>query len=295
MQCPFLQETRVESCRRAAVKKFIPRAPENMAGEKCRNAGWRECSVWLANREPAVGETTCCPLLEEALVQFCGASPVRKFVPYSELAGCRCAGDGFRYCDAYLKLAHPRDPGAAIPPPGRLGLREYRLDGIRVPEWLRYSANHMWLDLGDNGRCHIGIDAFAARVIGTAERVSFVTLRGVARPGAAVTVRGVDLQLVFPNPVHITGVNLYLRADPARLTATPYTQGWLFEGRVPEALQADPDLAVDNSLVTGAEAEIWMRRELRRLPAGACAGGREEWLKLYHDFFSPCSNWKEPL
>jgi glycine cleavage system H lipoate-binding protein len=293
MQCPFLQETRVESCRRAAVRKLIPWAPENMAGEKCRTAAWRECPVWVQNREPDGDGGGVCPLLDEALVQFCAASPVRKFVPYSEPSGCRCAGDGFRYCDAYLTLAHPRDPGAAIPPPGRFGMREYRMEGIRVPEWLRYTVNHMWLDLSDEGLCHIGMDAFAARVIGAAERVSFVTLRGVARPGAVVTVRGVDLHLVFPNPIHITGVNLYLRADPARLTAAPYTQGWLFEGRAPEALQSEPDLEVTNGLITGPGAEAWMRKELRRLPANA--GGRDELLKLFHDFFSPCASWKGHL
>ena len=41
---------------------------------------------------------------------------------------------------------------------------------------------------------------------------------------------GVDLEVVFPNPFLLTGCNLYLRADPSRLAAEPYTGGWLFEG-----------------------------------------------------------------
>ena len=102
-----------------------------------------------------------------------------------------------------------------------------------MPDWLRYSANHMWLDVTDDGVCHAGIDAFLSRALGQVERISYVWQKGHHRPTAVLTAGGVDLEIVFPNPLLLTNCNLYLRADPARLTAEPYTGGWLFEG-VPE-------------------------------------------------------------
>lgn len=271
------------SCRRAAVRKLIPWAPEGMADEKCRSAAWRGCPTWIEHSEAAV-DGGFCPLLEESLVQYCSATPVRKFVPYSESSVCRCGAGGYRYCDAYLTLARPRDPGGAVPPANHADGREETIEGIRVPDWLYYTGNHMWADVSEDGCCHLGIDGFAARLFGDVERVSFVTQRGMSRPTAVLRIHGADLQLVFPNPIEITASNLYLRADPSRLTAEPYTQGWLFQGR----------MAARNGFLTGAEAVAWMKKEVMRLPAPS-GGGREELLRLFHDFFSPCASCKGQL
>ena len=48
------------------------------------------------------------------------------------------------------------------------------VDGIPVPLNLAYAPNHMWLDVGDDGCRHVGIDAFLARIIGTVDAISFV-------------------------------------------------------------------------------------------------------------------------
>jgi glycine cleavage system H lipoate-binding protein len=221
-------------------------------------------------------------------MQYCGAAPVTKMIPYSESQLSRCGSDRFRYCELYLSMAHP-------------GLPMEEVDGIPLPEWLRYSANHMWLDIGEDGICHAGIDAFLSRVLGQADRVSYVFQRGQHRPTAVVTVNGIDHELVFPNPFLITSCNLYLRAEPARLTTEPYTGGWLFEGEpAPETL---------DNLLQGAPARRWMEQEQHRIneflqqqpaPNGPLAadGGlfapglsrfldREHMLGLFHTFFSP--------
>ena len=41
-------------------------------------------------------------------MQYCGAAPVAKFVPYSESLLSRCGNDSFRYCELYLAMAHPK-------------------------------------------------------------------------------------------------------------------------------------------------------------------------------------------
>ena len=56
------------------------------------------------------------------------------------------------------------------------------VDGIAVPQWLHYAANHMWLDASEEGVYHIGIDALLARTLGQVERITYLTPRGVYIP-----------------------------------------------------------------------------------------------------------------
>jgi len=182
------------------------------------------------------------------------------------------------------------------------------VDGIPLPEWLRYSANHMWLDIGEDGVCHAGIDAFLGRALGQADRISYVWQHGQHRPTAVVTVNGIDHEIVFPNPFLLTSCNLYLRADPSRLTAEPYTGGWLFEGK--------PAPETTENLLQGVAARQWMEGEQHRIneflqqlpgPGGPLAadGGlfapglshhldRDSMLALFHTFFSPYASRTAP-
>ena len=81
-------------------------------------------------------------------------------------------------------------------------------DQIPLPDWLLYAGNHMWLDLTEDGVCHIGIDAFLSRALGKVDRISYVWTKGNHRPAAVITVGGMELELVFPNPLLVTGCNL---------------------------------------------------------------------------------------
>ena len=101
-------------------------------------------------------------------MQYCGAAPVTKFVPYSESLLSRCGNDGFRYCELYLGMAHPGQ------------WRRRSRTASRCPDWLRYSANHMWLDVTEDGICHAGIDAFLSRALGPIDRISYVWQNGRA-------------------------------------------------------------------------------------------------------------------
>src|SRR5205814_457842 len=114
-------------------------------------------------------------------MQYCAAAPVAKLVPYSESLLSRCGNDAFRYCELYLSMAHP-------------ALRAAEVDGVAMPEWLRYSANHMWLDVTGDGTCHAGIDAFLSRALGKVERIAYVWLKGEHRPAAVLTAGGVEYE-----------------------------------------------------------------------------------------------------
>jgi glycine cleavage system H lipoate-binding protein len=287
MTCPFLKEAQVKYCRTAAMRKLIPLTQTGQTTEKCSAAAHTTCAAFRARPLEDTGEV--CPYLDESLMQYCAAAPVSKLVPYSESLLSRCGNDGFRYCELYLAMAHPELPAESA-------------DGVGLPGWLRYAPNHLWLDVSADGVCHIGIDAFLARTLGSVDSITYVWQKGLHRPAVVLTVDGADLELVFPNPLLLTNCNLYVRAQPNRITAEPYTSGWLFEG-IAEAETSD-------RLMTGEAAQAWMEEEQRRLNESlqrahsvAADGGlprpgifqrldREERLALFHEFFSPFASGK---
>jgi glycine cleavage system H lipoate-binding protein len=288
MTCPFLREAQVKYCQTAAVRKLIPLAVAARSADKCSSAGYTGCSVYQS-QPVAESAAAACPYLRESLMQYCAAAPVAKMVPYSESLLSRCGSDSFRYCELYLSMAHPEHGAEEV-------------DGIRMPDWLQYSANHMWLDITEDGTCHAGIDAFLGRALGKVDRIAYVWQRGEHRPAAVLSVGGTDYEIVFPNSFLLTNCNLYLRADPGRLTTQPYTAGWLFEGT--------PGNATTRDLMQGAEARRWMEVEQRRIneflqdgPCAADGGMFAESLPqvlsscrmraLFHEFFSPYARKRE--
>jgi glycine cleavage system H lipoate-binding protein len=283
----------------AGVRKMIPLTgglgPDGLPPpEKCTSTAYTTCQVFQRQAVEAAAVSRC-PWLQESLMQYCGAAPVPRFVPYSESMISRCGNGSFRYCQVYLSLAHPEQDIDEV-------------DGVPMPTWLRYTANHMWLDVAIDGSCHAGIDAFLARALGKLDRIGYVWLKGQHRPVAIFTVRGVDVQIEFPNRMNLTGCNLYLRSDPSRATTEPYRAGWLFEGTVlPETTEG---------LLEGAAAREWIEREHGRMnefihehliPEGAGtysadggvfspdlvhALGREQIFGLFQEFFSPFASIK---
>ncbi len=233
-------------------------------------------------------------------MQFCSASPVQRYVPWSEASVSKCGCGAYRYCDLYLDLTEASAH--------RNGAQSTE-DALPVPPALQYAANHMWLDQAEDGLCHVGIDALFSRLLGRIERVDFITMpgsqglgRGKLSATAVVRAGGSDWQVVFPRPMKISACNLMLRSDPSRLSTDPYGRGWLFAGT-----------GVDTTgLVTGEQAALWMQDETRQLNefvqerSGCCADGgmivpglldklrREDALVLFSGFLSPAADAARP-
>lgn len=212
MTCPFLRETTVHGCRSARVRMLIPQLGMGAPDSRCQSEAHRNCPLLQieAETEPAA----VCPWLERTLMQFCGAAPVTKFVPYSEAVVLRCGNGSYRYCDLYLELTQA----------SRAAEGE---DGWDAPEDLQYTNNHWWIDLPEEGLWHAGIDAFLARMLGPVERLSFLAS---PRPGVVLTVGGHDFTAALPEAMPVSQCNLHLRSRLDRLSTKPYTQGWLLEG-----------------------------------------------------------------
>lgn len=272
MSCPFLREARVKFCDKSAFRKMI-RISGPAAEESCSTPRYRECAVYrrYAQNPNAGPYPEQCPYLRESLAQYCAASAVSQLIPYSEPPLSRCSSDSSRYCDVYMD--------AADAPSQAAGRRDASVGGIHVPTWLDYSPNHMWLDAAHGGSCHLGLDAFLTRALGAVESVTFLRQTGVHRPSAVLTVHGIDLEVIFPKSILLTASNLYLRANPARLTADPYGMGWLFQG-----IQLSGQPPVTDGLIHGDDVEPWIEREIGRMSAflSACWNGRHG-AALMHD------------
>jgi len=214
----------------------------------------------LRDRPAPPAAANICPFLEESQVQYCSAAPLIKYLPLKEILSSACGSGAYRYCEFFLapRLQEENRREPAEEEGGR------QVNGIRVPRGLAYTANHMWIDLAEPGRCHIGVDAFTSQVLGSLEGLVFVTASGEHDPTVLLNTGSVDLPMTFPQRIEISRTNPTLRLHPDRVILDPYGLGWLFEGRVG---QSDPSGEERAPLVRAPESLVWMRQEVDRLLA----------------------------
>ena len=274
-RCPFLVEVNAQCCQLAPFRKLVPGLAIAEQDQRCSSDAWRSCA-WVLQRgmplsdsDPATPPATCpgerCPFLDEIVACSCATAPSSKLIPRTLLAVSRCIGDSHRYCEFFLERACPRPP---LDAGGRGAPRDWPplgASGIPIPPGVALAPNHMWLDVGSDGSCHVGVDAFLVRVLGGVDDVTFLSACGPGSPSLVLTVAGTTLPLVFPQPIDITGVNGTLRRHPGDLTSDPYGCGWLYEGR---PLRLPGRTGVDTrtvGLLRAPDTETWMASEVERL------------------------------
>lgn len=103
---------------------------------------------------------------------------------------------------------------------------------MSTPEELRYTDDHEWVALGEDGRARVGITDYAQEQLGD---VVFVELpevgRGVAAGeafGEIESTKSVS-ELLMPVAGEVVAVNDAVEAAPETVNADPYGQGWLVE------------------------------------------------------------------
>ncbi len=275
MRCPFLREEQVKSCEAAPYRKALARSAAQVEIERCSSSDFVRCPMLQRSHE-AHPNPSRCPFLRESLAQFCAARPSPTYVPWSASPELRCAHDGHRFCDLFLDVSgeDARRPSSA-PVDADEGQTQTAA-GVPMPGWLFYAESHLWLDRGDDGVCHVGIDAFLAQLAGAVERLEFAVTKGTACPAVVLTVRGNELALRFPNPLVLVAAHTRLRARLEPLTADPYGLGWLFQARDPDRAASPGELTA--GLRHGQAAREWMAAEVRRVSQRVherlVAGGR---------------------
>ena len=322
MRCPFLREAHVKYCQASPFRKMILESARDAGHERCSSEAYVHCPA-AAPKVTGRSIGVRCPFLQDASVEYCGAATVTKFVPANDALLSRCNSDRHLYCELYLSTTDPR--GERLP--GTAGLLRSTgsghlmvvVDGIPVPGHLSYAPNHMWLDVAEDGRCHLGVDGFLTKVMGRVEAISFVKPgKGADHPVAVLTVNGVDMHLVFPQALENVVANAQLRTNAAKLTADPYGAGWLFEGVEPTMHGAPVGAAARAGLIGGESAARWIFAEANRLlefvqeriaqpvadgtrltadsgqaePGLGWRLGRDALINLFNEFFSPHLKWR---
>jgi glycine cleavage system H lipoate-binding protein len=173
--------------------------------------------------------------------------------------------------------------------------------GVTLPEGLSYHPGHAWaLDTG-NGRIRVGLDEFAARLLGKIDKLD-IPQRGrwfrQGEKGWTVHTTHGEVAMLAPAEGEIVAVNDKAVSNPETVAGDPYGSGWLLE-----IFSQEPTVSFRN-LLAGAFARRWMEESvalLRRAVAPAALataldGGRlspqlgtelppEKWRELTEQFF----------
>ena len=104
----------------------------------------------------------------------------------------------------------------------------------KVPETLRYTAEHEWIERLGPTTVRVGITDYAQDALGD---VVYVDLPEVGTEVTANSVVGEiestkSVSDIFaPVSGEVTAVNEALEAEPGTVNSAPYAEGWLFEVR----------------------------------------------------------------
>ena len=119
------------------------------------------------------------------------------------------------------------------------------------PEDLRYTAEHEWVQVGDESIVRVGITPYAAEALGDIVFVSLPSLGVEVAAGEAVaeleSTKSVS-DVFAPVAGVISGLNEAVVADPETINADPFG-AWLFEVNVTDMGQLE-DL-LDAAAYTG--------------------------------------------
>jgi glycine cleavage system H lipoate-binding protein len=172
--------------------------------------------------------------------------------------------------------------------------------GFRMPENLAYHPGHTWACREGHKLVSVGIDDFAAHLLGEVQYIT-LPLRGYwVRQGQKIwTVErnGVKVDMVSPIEGIVVDVNDKAAKDPGLVRRDPYGDGWLVSVQ-------SPDAKINfRNLLNGKLARWWMEEAAARLrkfmpiPEGVMQDGGtvidgltvhlgdDEWAGLAREFF----------
>jgi glycine cleavage system H lipoate-binding protein len=152
-------------------------------------------------------------------------------------------------------------PEVWVGPPAPRLEREY---GFAIPQGYSFHPGHTWV-MGESGEnTRVGIDSFAANLVGKIDRIDTISPNRWVRQGQRlVTVKSGAQSLDLLSPVEgvVTAINQDLANDPSLATRSPYKDGWV-------AIIKSPDFAINQkNLIQGQMVAPWMQNNVTRLNA----------------------------
>jgi len=185
--------------------------------------------------------------------------------------------------------------------PAKVQLQPTYVSGFDVPANLSYHPGHTWALQESPTFVRVGLDDFAARLVGKCDSIVLPKRGQWIRQGQKlVTILrdGEKAEMVSPIEGEVTRVNEELSKDPGISLREPYKAGWLVAVNSPDARTNF------RNLLSGDVARRWMAEAASRLfaklpaMAGAVAqdGGvavadltaempGQPWHEITHEFF----------
>ena len=112
------------------------------------------------------------------------------------------------------------------------------------------------------GTGRVGIDGFAANLLGKVERIAVTGEQRWVRQGQkliTLTAGGELVEMLSPLEGVVTAINAAVIKDPELLGCDPYGEGWICAIKSPE-------MATERrNLVQGETSSSWMQNSLQRL------------------------------
>ena len=165
------------------------------------------------------------------------------------------AWDVLLHRDKYrFRVASPVSPAAATAAPV--------VAGVTLPEGLSYHPGHAWAVDAGNGRVRVGLDEFAASLLGGIQKLD-VPQRGrwfrQGEKGWTIHTERGEVAMLAPAEGEIVAINEKAISDPDSVARDPYGAGWLLE-------IFSPDVQVSfRNLLTGSFARRWMEESVAEL------------------------------
>ncbi len=112
------------------------------------------------------------------------------------------------------------------------------MSDLEYPADLRYTSDHEWVRVGDDGVVRVGITSFAQDALGDVVYVSLPGVGDTVSPGDSCgeveSTKSVS-DVYAPLDGEVTAVNAALDASPELINSDPYGEGWMFEMRPADA------------------------------------------------------------
>ena len=137
-----------------------------------------------------------------------------------------------------------------------------KFDGYEIPNNYAFHPGHTWLSDEGHQNARIGLDAFAANLLGQIDSIDFAELNRWVRQGQRLcTIKRAGRKVDLLSPVEgvLTSINHELLKNPGLAVDDPYQDGWLCTIKAPE-------LAFNrNNLLQGPLVPAWMQNSMLRL------------------------------
>ena len=134
--------------------------------------------------------------------------------------------------------------------------------GFQIPQGYCFHPGHTWVMKEANDSARVGLDSFAANLIGKIDGIDVLAENRWVRQGQKlVTIHsgGESYELVSPVEGVITGINRDILDEPTLASRDPYQNGWI-------ATVKSPDIAINQkNLVQGGMVAPWLQNNVTRL------------------------------